>query len=45
MSVYGVKPIKVGEIPLVKQILEDPKDQQLHNNIEEVRLAEQFRLQ
>ena len=39
MSVYGVQPIKVEEIPSVKQILEDPKAQNPQDDIEEVRLA------
>ena len=42
MSVYGVQPIKVEEIPSVKQILEDPKDQQLPNNIGEVQFADNY---
>ena len=45
MSVYGVQPLKVEEIPSVKQILEDPKDQQLPNNIGEVQFADKLRLQ
>ena len=45
MSVYGVQPIKVEEIPTVKQILENPKDQQVQHSIEEVGLADKFSLQ
>ena len=45
MSVYGVQPITVEEIPSVKQILENPKDPKVHNNIEEVQFADKIRLQ
>jgi hypothetical protein len=45
MSVYGVQPLKVEEIPSVKQMLEDPKDPQRHHKIEEVQFANKLMLQ
>ena len=45
MSVYGVQPIKVEEIPSVKQILKNPKDQQVQHSVEEVGLADKLSLQ